>query len=67
MRDTRNLTDEEIALLSSPAQKPTAQFDRLQQTEEMRRASEETPLQEGAGFDEVVSGIRAIEIKNLST
>ena len=59
MRDTRNLTDEEIALLSSPAEKPTAEFDRLQQTEEMRRAAEETPGQEGAGFDEAVSGIRA--------
>ena len=48
---SRSLTDEELALMSSPVDKPTAQLDSFQQTGALRPVAEDSPRRRGGAFE----------------
>ena len=54
----RRLTDEEIALLSSPIENPTPELDLSQERGASRPAAEDFPRRRGGAFETAVSSIR---------
>ena len=51
MRNARNLSDEQIAELSAPVDKPTAQWESFQETGALRPVSQRAPRRRGGPFE----------------